>query len=67
VVVRLYEAHGTRARGTVTASFTVTAVTETDLLEQDVPLSSVQDTDGPTVTLELRPFQLVTLRFARTG
>jgi len=67
VVVRLYEAHGTRARGTVTASFTVTAVTETDLLEQDVPLSSVQDTDGPTATLELRPFQLVTLRFARTG
>jgi len=66
VVVRLYEAHGTRARGRVTANFRVVTVTETDLLEREVPPASMQNTDGPTTTLELRPFQLVTLRFTRT-
>jgi len=65
VVVRLYEAHGTRARGRVTANFGVVAVTETDLLEREVSPTSMQNTDGPTTTLELRPFQLVTLRFTR--
>ena len=34
VIVRLYEAHGGRARGTVRAAFPVGGVTETDLLER---------------------------------
>jgi len=66
VVVRLYEAHGTRARGTVTATFGVDTVTETDLLERETPSAGIRSTHGPTVTLELRPFQLVTLRFSRS-
>ena len=36
VVVRLYEAYGSRARGRLTAGFDVTGVVETDLLERPV-------------------------------
>ncbi len=62
VVVRLYEALGTRTRGTVTAGFDAASVHEVDLLERALD-------DGATgeaaVDLELRPFQIVTLRFRR--
>ncbi len=57
VIVRLYEALGTRATARVTAGFPHTAVHETDLLER--PLRPM---DG---TVRVRPFQLVTLRFVR--
>ncbi len=66
VVVRLYEAHGSRSTARVIRRFDATGVTETDLLER--PLAQPRATlvaDGDTLTLELRPFQLVTLRFAR--
>ncbi|TFD72940.1 glycoside hydrolase family 38 C-terminal domain-containing protein, partial [Cryobacterium fucosi] len=66
VVVRLYEAHGGRAAARVIRHFDATGVTETDLLER--PLEEPRATfsaDGDALTLELRPFQLVTLRFAR--
>ncbi|WP_454049596.1 alpha-mannosidase [Cellulomonas sp. Marseille-Q8402] len=68
VVVRLYEAHGTRARATVTPGFPTAGVVETDLLERDVPARAVRagsHGDGGAVALELRPFQLVTLRLRR--
>ena len=57
VIVRLYEAHGSRAEATVTADFDHTGVQRTDLLERRLADS--------TAKLELRPFELVTLRFAR--
>ncbi|TFC02717.1 alpha-mannosidase [Cryobacterium mannosilyticum] len=66
VVVRLYEAHGSRARARIIRRFDATDVTETDLLER--PLAEPRATlaaEGDTLLLELRPFQLVTLRFAR--
>ncbi len=66
VVVRLYEAHGTRARGTITATFGIDEVSETDLLERDTPAAAIRSVEGPTARLELRPFQLVTLRFSRS-
>lgn len=66
VVVRLYEAHGTRTRGTLTADFGHTDVLETDLLERPLPGTTVQRRDGEGVHLRLRPFQLVTLRFVVT-
>lgn len=66
VVVRLYEAHGTRARGTITATFGIDTVTETDLLERETPAAAIRSVEGPTARLELRPFQLVTLRFTPT-
>ncbi|MES4905753.1 MULTISPECIES: glycoside hydrolase family 38 C-terminal domain-containing protein [unclassified Streptomyces] len=62
VVVRLYEAHGVRARATLTPGFPLASALVTDLLERplDDPASH-QVTDG-TVRLTLRPFQILTLR-----
>ncbi|SER04400.1 alpha-mannosidase [Microlunatus flavus] len=65
VVVRLYEAYGTRARTRVTATFALTGITETDLLERPVDASALRSVDGDVAELELRPFQIVTLRLAR--
>jgi alpha-mannosidase len=65
VVVRAYEALGTRCRGEIVPDFAATEVVETDLLERPVSGSGrglVAQRAG-TAVLELRPFQLVTLRF----
>ncbi|WP_432573811.1 alpha-mannosidase [Kineococcus sp. SYSU DK005] len=66
VVVRLYEAHGGRARATVRPSFAAGPVTETDLLERDVaePRALRGEHEGAAV-VELRPFQIATLRWRR--
>jgi len=61
VVVRLYEALGTRAAARITATFDHASVAETDLLEQPLPEPVALDGDR----LRLRPFQIVTLRFER--
>ncbi|MFE0188626.1 alpha-mannosidase [Streptomyces sp. NPDC058989] len=60
VVVRLYESRGGRATGTLSPGFPLERVTVTDLLER--PLHDEEA--GPTsdVTLDLRPFQILTLR-----
>ncbi|MFG2094797.1 alpha-mannosidase [Streptomyces sp. NPDC048612] len=60
VVVRLYESRGGRATGTLSPGFPVAHATVTDLLER--PLH--EEEEGPTsdVTVELRPFQILTLR-----
>jgi alpha-mannosidase len=60
VVVRLYEPRGTRTQVRAHASFEHTSVTEVDLLERPHDSGSW---DGERLTL--RPFQIVTLRFAR--
>lgn len=66
VIVRLYEAHGSRARARIIRSFEATDVVETDLLERPLPESRVSlSTEGAALDAELRPFQLVTLRFRR--
>jgi len=61
VVVRLYEALGTRAAARITATFDHASVAETDLLERPLPEPVALDGDR----LRLRPFQIVTLRFER--
>ncbi|MFG2531041.1 alpha-mannosidase [Streptomyces sp. NPDC048516] len=60
VVVRLYESCGGRAGGTLSPGFPVERVTVTDLLERPVH----DEEQGPTseVSVELRPFQILTLR-----
>jgi alpha-mannosidase len=63
VVVRLYESRGARATATVTADFPHTGVVETDLLERPLPAPVCLRPDG---TLVLRPFKILTLRFARS-
>jgi alpha-mannosidase len=66
VVVRLYESLGGRARARLRAAFPVAAVVETDLLERPLPASRALTghADG-AAALELRPFQIVTLRLRR--
>ncbi len=63
IVVRVYEATGARAKAVVTPTFATTGVTESDLLERPFGEREL-DQDGP-VALSLRPFEIVTLRFAR--
>ena len=64
VVVRLYESLGERSAGVVAANFPALRVQAVDLLERPVEAPGVTaHRDAAEVTL--RPFQLVTLRFAR--
>ncbi|MEU6063919.1 glycoside hydrolase family 38 C-terminal domain-containing protein [Streptomyces sp. NPDC047082] len=65
VVVRLHEAHGGRARATLTAGFEVADVTATDLLERPWDEGALPQRDGDRIVVRLRPFELVTLRLRR--
>jgi alpha-mannosidase len=65
VVVRCHEAHGGRVRATLTAGFEVAGVTATDLLERPLADAPAPRSEGNEVSLRLRPFELVTLRFSR--
>ncbi|MDI5971713.1 glycoside hydrolase family 38 C-terminal domain-containing protein [Streptomyces sp. SL13] len=70
VVVRLYESHGGRASATVTAGFPVERASVTDLLEQPLHLAPAPDGPDAGIAVELRPFQILTLRLsvrARAG
>ncbi|MFG3531271.1 alpha-mannosidase [Streptomyces sp. NPDC047917] len=61
VVVRLHEAHGGRVSARLTAGFALAGASVTDLLER--PLADERaEVEGDAVLLELRPFQIVTLR-----
>ncbi len=62
LVVRCYESLGGRATTTVRASFPVRRASLTDLLERHRDDLDVDD--GHLVHLELKPFQVVTLRLA---
>ncbi|WP_026819451.1 alpha-mannosidase [Arthrobacter castelli] len=64
VVVRLYEAHGGRAEAMVSPNFDYGSVSATDLLERTIDADWLE---AETLTLRLRPFQLVTLRFHHAG
>jgi alpha-mannosidase len=70
VIVRLYEAHGGRARGRLRWAFGVSAVVETDVLERPLESATALRSEQQDVTdgadLELRPFQIVTLRLSRS-
>ncbi|MEU4922921.1 glycoside hydrolase family 38 C-terminal domain-containing protein [Streptomyces parvus] len=59
VIVRLYESAGGRARTRLKVSFPVTEARITDLLER--PLHPAE-TDGDGLVLDLRPFQILTVR-----
>ncbi|MER7998305.1 glycoside hydrolase family 38 C-terminal domain-containing protein [Streptomyces sp. NPDC095613] len=66
LVVRLYESNGGRARVRIGLGLEAGAVARTDLLER--PLADAERpelTDGG-IQLALRPFELVTLRLARS-
>ncbi|RII18704.1 Mannosylglycerate hydrolase [Streptomyces sp. YIM 130001] len=65
VVVRLYESTGGRARVRLNTGFPVTGVVATDLLERPLPDVQVPEPSDGAVPLDLRPFELVTLRLSR--
>ena len=65
VVVRLSEALGERTHARLEAGFVLADVVETDLLEREVEATAVSGTTDGVVELDLRPFQLVTLRLKR--
>ncbi|WP_439564210.1 alpha-mannosidase [Microcella sp.] len=62
LIVRLYEAHGIRARARLTALIEVDSVAECDLLERPLAPTGAVALEGQAVRLDLRPFQLVTVR-----
>lgn len=64
VVVRLYESLGQRSEARISAHFPVRDVLATDLLERPAEAAGVAPAETGA-DLNLRPFQLVTLRFAR--
>jgi alpha-mannosidase len=65
LVVRIYEARGAQATGTVAFGCDVELIIETDLLERtlDEPTALI-DVTRSQAELRLRPFQIVTLRVA---
>ncbi|MCC8337311.1 glycosyl hydrolase-related protein [Streptomyces sp. R1] len=65
VVVRFHEAHGGRARATLTTGFAATGVQVTDLLERPLADAEAPRLDGDRIAVRLRPFQLMTLRLKR--
>lgn len=64
VVVRVYESRGGRARTRLTAGFALAGARVCDLLERPREGEAVR-VEGDEVLIELRPFQLLTLRLAR--
>lgn len=63
VIVRLYEAHGGRADTVLSTSFDWDSVAETDLLEREGERSVLTEQGERRISLSLRPFEIVTLRF----
>jgi len=64
VVVRLYEAHGGNNRATLRWNFASSSVASVGILEDAPRQATVTAGDGSAL-VELRPFELVTLRLAR--
>jgi alpha-mannosidase len=66
VVVRLYESLGRRTPATVQAAFGSARVQRTDLLERPTGADAL-DADGGRIRMDLRPFEILTLRFSGVG
>ncbi|WP_309059550.1 glycoside hydrolase family 38 C-terminal domain-containing protein [Streptomyces sp.] len=65
VVVRFHEAHGGRARATLTTGFAAADVQVTDLLERPLADTEPPGLDDGRIRVRLRPFELMTLRLKR--
>ncbi|KQO64756.1 alpha-mannosidase [Curtobacterium sp. Leaf261] len=63
LVLRLYEPNGARASATITLDVPIDGVHEVDLLEDPLDGTALVEGDGAEpIRLQLRPFQIVTLR-----
>jgi alpha-mannosidase len=65
VVLRLYEARGARATARLTTGFALRSAVSTDLLERRYADSQDFVVAEDSITLSLRPFEIVTLRLIR--
>jgi alpha-mannosidase len=61
--VRVYEALGRRASGTVTVAAPVAGARTVSLIEDDVEAGAVDVAADGAVAVELSPFEVRTLRF----
>ncbi len=59
VVLRVYEPHGIRGESVLTFDRTVQSATRVNLLEEDTDAEVT--VDGPSVTLNVRPFEVISL------
>ena len=70
VIVRLYESLGARTRARVAADFETSDIVATDLLERPLgersPVLRIGGEGALHASFELRPFQILTLRFIRS-
>jgi len=64
IIVRLYESHRQRGMVTLTTSFDLANAWRTNLLEEN---SLALDAQGSTVTLYVRPYEIVTMRLVPAG
>jgi alpha-mannosidase len=73
LVVRLHEAHGGRATARLAVSFPVDRADRCDLLERPsttlgpAPAPDPADPAGDRLRLELRPFEIATVRLTPAG
>jgi alpha-mannosidase len=65
VIVRLYQATGARSAARISARFEVAGVWSTDLLERRWHRTEDYELAMGAVTVRPRPFEIITLRFAR--
>ncbi|WP_158889657.1 alpha-mannosidase [Amycolatopsis anabasis] len=66
VIVRLYQATGARSGARITAGFALAAAWSTDLLERRWDRTEDYAVTGRALSVRLRPFEIVTLRLARS-
>jgi alpha-mannosidase len=66
LIVRLYESSGGRRSTVVATDAAVDHVQIVDLLERPLPDAAPFDGDPNRVALDVRPFQIVTLRYTMT-
>ena len=62
-VIRIYESYGAHSKTTVNIGVSLTNVQEVNLLEEAVSHTDLEiDKEGKSVTLTLKPFQIISLR-----
>jgi alpha-mannosidase len=65
MVLRCYESTGGRASARLTTAFAASHVVVCDFLERALPeMADAASFDGTTISLNLKPFQIVTLRLS---
>jgi alpha-mannosidase len=68
VIVRVYEAHGGRGPVTLDLALPVASGVLTDLLERDgEPVTVTSTAEGAAISLDVKPFEIVTLKLKLAG